>query len=104
MPKRAAKPIGLAIIGAGRIGLIRAEIAAKHPNVGWIGLTKIRAERGNEVAERVRADFCTTDYRQLLARPEVTAAVIATDEHLHGNPILAAVERGLPLLIEEPLA
>ena len=102
--KRAAKPIGLAIVGAGRIGLIRGEIAAKHPNVGWIGLAEIRAERGQEIAERVRADFCTTDYRQLLARPEVTAAVIATDEHLHVDPILAAVERGLPLLIEKPLA
>ena len=77
--KRAAKPIGLAIVGAGRIGLIRAEIAAKHPNVGWIGLAEIRASRGNEVAERIRADFCTNDYRELLARPEVTAAVIATD-------------------------
>src|SRR5215510_4303168 len=102
--KRAAKPIGLAIVGAGRIGLIRAEIAAKHPNVGWIGLAEIRANRGNEVAERVRADFWTADYRDLLARPEVTAAVIATDEHLHVDPILAAVERGLPLLIEKPLA
>src|SRR5262245_153376 len=102
--KRAAKPIGLAIVGAGRIGLIRAEIAVKHPNVGWIGFAEIRTDRGNEVAERVRADFCTTDYRELLARPEVTAAVIATDEHLHVDPILAAVERGLPLLIEKPLA
>jgi predicted dehydrogenase len=102
--KRAAKPIGLAIVGAGRIGLIRAEIAVKHPNVGWIGLAEIRTDRGNQVAERVRADFCTTDYRELLARPEVTAAVIATDEHLHVDPILAAVERGLPVLIEKPLA
>ena len=104
MPKRTAKPIGLAIVGAGRIGLTRAEIAAKHPNVEWIGLAEIQTDRGNEVAERVRADFCTTDYRQLLARPEVTAAVIATDEHLHVGPILAAVERRLSLMIEKPLA
>src|SRR5438552_10717280 len=104
MPKRTAKPIGLAIVGAGRIGLTRAEIAVKHPNVEWIGLAEIQTDRGNEVAERVRADFCTTDYRQLLARPEVTAAVIATDEHLHVGPILAAVERRLSLMIEKPLA
>src|SRR5919197_6769932 len=102
--KRASKPIDLAVVGAGRIGLIRAEIAAKHPSVGWIGLAEIRADRGNEVAERVHADFWSTDYRELLARPEVTAAVIATDEHLHVDPILAAVERGLSLLIEKPLA
>src|SRR5207244_7776173 len=35
---------------------------------------------------------------------EVTAAIIATDEHLHVEPILAAVERRLSLLIEKPLA
>jgi len=96
--------IGLAIVGAGRIGLIRGEIAAKHPSVGWIGLAEIQADRAKEVAGRVGADFWTTDHRELLARPEVTAAVIATDEHLHVDPILAAVERGLSLMIEKPLA
>jgi myo-inositol 2-dehydrogenase/D-chiro-inositol 1-dehydrogenase len=40
----------------------------------------------------------------LLKRPEVTAAIISTDEHLHVEPILAAVDRGLNLLIEKPLA
>ena len=104
LAERASKPIGLAIVGAGRIGLIRGEIAAKHPNVGWIGLAEIRADRAKEVAERVGADFWTTDYRELLARPEVTAAVIATDEHLHVDPILAGVEHGLSLMIEKPLA
>src|SRR5207244_11455384 len=88
----------------GVFGLARAWVAAKHPNVEWLGPAEIQTGRGNEVAERVRADFCTTDYRQLLARPEVTAAVIATDEHLHVGPILAAVERRLSLMIEKPLA
>jgi myo-inositol 2-dehydrogenase/D-chiro-inositol 1-dehydrogenase len=50
------------------------------------------------------ADFVTTSHRELLARPEVTCAIIATDEHLHVEPILAAVERGVPMLIEKPLA
>jgi len=103
-PRRPAKPIGLAIIGAGRIGLIRGEIAARHPNVGWLGIAETKAERGKEVAERIGADFVTTDFRELLRRTEVTAAVIATDEHLHVAPILAAVERKLSLMIEKPLA
>ncbi len=103
-PERTSKPIGLAIVGAGRIGLIRGEVAAKHPSVGWIGIAEMRPDRGKEVATRIGADFCTTDYRELLARPEATAAVIATDEHLHVDPILAAVEQGLDLMIEKPLA
>ena len=50
--KRASKPIGLAIVGAGRIGLIRGEIAAKHPNVGWIGLAENRADRASSGTSR----------------------------------------------------
>jgi predicted dehydrogenase len=102
--QRTAKTIGLAIVGGGRIGLIRGEIAARHTNVGWIGLAETRADHGKEVARKLDADYLTTDFRDLLARPEVTAAIIATDEHLHVEPILAAVERGIPLLIEKPLA
>ncbi|MGH7416729.1 MAG: Gfo/Idh/MocA family oxidoreductase, partial [Candidatus Rokuibacteriota bacterium] len=84
---RSAKRIGLAIVGAGRIGLIRGEIAARHGNVDWIGVAETRADRGKEVGARIGAEFVTTDYRELLARPEVTAAVIATDEHLHVDPV-----------------
>ncbi len=31
--KKSAKGIGLAIIGAGRVGLFRGEVAARHPAV-----------------------------------------------------------------------
>ena len=54
--------------------------------------------------EKIGADFVTADHRELLKRPEVTCAIIATDEHLHVDPIMAAVERGVPMLIEKPLA
>jgi len=98
------KRIGLGIVGAGRVGLIRAEIAARFPQVDFIGIAERRPERAAFVAERASADFVTADYQELFARPELTAAVISTDEHLHVEPILAAAERGLALLIEKPLA
>ena len=99
-----AKRIGLGIVGAGRVGLIRAEIAARFPQVDFIGIAERRPERAAFVAQRVSADFVTADYQELFARPELTAAVISTDEHLHVEPILAAAERGLALMIEKPLA
>src|SRR5947208_16471473 len=104
MPKKNPRRIGLAIIGGGRVGLFRGEVAARHPQVDFIGLAELKPDRRKEVGEKIRADFVTEDYRELVARPEVTAAIIATDEHLHVEPILAAVERKLPLLIEKPLA
>ena len=104
MPKKNPKRIGLAIIGGGRVGLFRGEVAARHPQVDFIGLAEIKPDRAREVGAKIKADFVTDDFRALLARPEVNAAIIATDEHLHVDPILAAVERKLPLLIEKPLA
>jgi predicted dehydrogenase len=104
MAKKNARRIGLAIVGGGRVGLFRGEVAARHPQVDFIGLAEIKPDRAQEVAGKIGADFVTTDYRELLARPEVTAAIIATDEHLHVDPVLAAIERRLSLLIEKPLA
>jgi predicted dehydrogenase len=102
--RRQAKEIGLAIIGAGRVGLFRGEVAARHPAVRWIGIAERNHNRGLYVAERIGADLVTTDYHQLLARPEVTCVIVATDEHLHVEPVLACVARGVPMLIEKPLA
>lgn len=75
-----------------------------HPCVEWIGLAEKKADRGREVGQTIGADFVTTDYRELLARSEVNAVIVATDEHLHVAPVLDAASRGTPMLIEKPLA
>ena len=102
--RKKPRRIGLAIVGAGRVGLFRGEVAARHPMVDFIGVADLKPERLGLLKEKTGADFVTTDFRELLQRKEVTAAIISTDEHLHVEPILAAVERGLSLLIEKPLA
>jgi myo-inositol 2-dehydrogenase/D-chiro-inositol 1-dehydrogenase len=104
MGRKNPKRIGLAIVGAGRVGLFRGEVAARHPQVDFIGVADLKPERLALLKEKTGADFVTTDFRELLRRPEVTAAIISTDEHLHVDPILAALERRLSLLIEKPLA
>ena len=106
MQQKNPKRIGLAIVGAGRVGLMRGEIAARFPQVDWIGIAEIDRERGRLVAEKINADFVTTDYRELLKRPEVTAALISTVGHLHVGPTLAALENPnkISLLIEKPIA
>ncbi len=102
--KKQPKRIGLAIIGAGRVGLFRGEVAARHPMVDFIGVCDLKKDRRDLVASKVNADFVTDDFQELLQRKEITAAIISTDEHLHVEPILAAVERNLSLMIEKPLA
>ena len=104
MAKKNPKRVGLAIVGAGRVGLFRGEVAARHPMVDFIGVADLKKDRLSLLKEKTGADFTTTDFRELLKRPEVTAVIVSTDEHLHVDPILAAVDRGLSLMIEKPLA
>jgi len=101
---RKRKEIGLAVVGCGTIGRIRSVLARDYPGVGWIGLCDTNERLGRKLAEDTQADFFTTDYRELLRRPEVNATIIATDENAHVGPTLAAVERKHDLFIEKPLA
>jgi predicted dehydrogenase len=102
--RRGADRVGLALIGGGRIGEFRSRIARLHPQVDWIGVAEIRPDRAKQIGTAVDLDLVTEDYLELLDRPEVTAAVVCTDEHLHEGPLQAVIDRGLPVLIEKPLA
>jgi myo-inositol 2-dehydrogenase/D-chiro-inositol 1-dehydrogenase len=96
--------IGLAVIGCGAVGRIRAVIAREYPGVSWLGLCDIDEATLKQLATDTSADFATTDIAELLDRPEVTAVIIATDEREHVDPVIRAAELGVPLFIEKPLA
>jgi predicted dehydrogenase len=103
------EPIGLAVVGCGTVGRIRSVLAREHPAVEWLGLCDIDGDSAKQLGEDTDAQLVTTDIDELLARPEVTAVIIATDENEHVDPILAAVELGgsqkkVSLFIEKPLA
>ncbi|MPZ54594.1 MAG: gfo/Idh/MocA family oxidoreductase [Acidimicrobiia bacterium] len=96
--------IGLAVIGCGTIGRIRAELARETRAVGWLGLCDIDEETAELLAADTDADFVTTDFKVLLNRPEVTAVIIATAENEHVEPVMASAALGKPMFIEKPLA
>jgi myo-inositol 2-dehydrogenase/D-chiro-inositol 1-dehydrogenase len=102
--RKKKQPIGLAIVGSGRIGRTRALIAQHFPAVEWMGLCDLREGVGLRLQEEVGADYFCTDYRDLLERPEVNAVIIATEENEHVLPTIMAAERGHRLFIEKPLA
>ncbi|MEM7462599.1 MAG: Gfo/Idh/MocA family oxidoreductase [Pseudomonadota bacterium] len=104
MAGRDRKEIGLAIVGCGTIGRIRAVLARDYPGVGWIGLCDIKSDLGEALKDDIDADFFTNDFKELLERPEVTATIIATDENFHFAPTMLAIEKGHDLFIEKPLA
>ena len=96
--------IGLAIIGCGTIGRIRAKFAREYPGVKWLGLCDINEELGRRLADDVNADFFTTSAEALIKRSEVNATMIITEENKHTEPTLMAIEQKHKLFIEKPLA
>ena len=102
--KEKKRQIGLAVVGCGTIGRVRTLYARNYPGVAWLGVCDVKENLAKQLAEDTKADFYTTDYRELLKRPEITATIISTDENNHVAPTLTAVERGHDLFIEKPLA
>ncbi len=101
---REKNPIGLAIVGCGKVGRIRGRCAAEYPGTEWIGCCDVDEKRGKELAEELNADFFTTDYAELLKRSEVNSAVLATDENEHAGTLWASIEAGHNILVEKRLA
>jgi myo-inositol 2-dehydrogenase/D-chiro-inositol 1-dehydrogenase len=98
------KQLGLAVVGCGVVGRMRATLAKDFPGIGWIGLSDVNEPLGKKLKDDIDADFFTNDFRELIARPEVDAVIIATSTWAHVEPTLAAVEQGHMLFIEKPLA
>ena len=98
------KQIGLAIIGCGVVGRIRATIAQEYPGIGWIGLSDKNEKLGQKLKADLGADFFSNDYKELLERPEVDAVIIATSTWAHAEPTILAANAGHNLFIEKPLA
>jgi predicted dehydrogenase len=72
--------------------------------VGWIGLCDLKEDLGRKLCEDLDADYFTRDFKELIARKEVNAVLIATEESEHVAPTMFAIERGHGLMIEKPLA
>ncbi len=101
---RQRKELGIAVIGAGRIGTLRAILSANHAAVRFLAVADRDPERARQLAEKTGAQFHSGDNLAAISRPEVNAVIVATIEVEHTLPILQALELGKPVLVEKPLA
>jgi predicted dehydrogenase len=96
--------LGIAVVGAGRIGTLRARIAAKHPAVRFLAVSDKDPAAARRLAERIGAAVHTTSNDDAIAHPEVTAVFVSTPEREHGAPVCRALELGKPVLCEKPIS
>jgi predicted dehydrogenase len=91
------------VIGVGVFGSLHARVYAEAEIAELVAVADVDVERAAEVARR---HDCASysDYRELLARPDVDAVSVCTTDRLHAGPVIAAVRAGKHVMVEKPLA
>jgi predicted dehydrogenase len=96
---RAAIPVG--VVGVGSLGFHHARLLRDVAGARLVGIFDIRPERASEVAQQL-GTRAFGSLEELLAA--VDAAVIAVPTSDHALVALEAIDRGVHLLIEKPIA
>jgi predicted dehydrogenase len=94
----------IALIGAGGQGMGDTRTALRVPGVDLVAVSDIydgRLARAKELwGSQV---FTTRDYREVLARPDVNAVIVATPDHWHARIAADAMNAGKDVYVEKPM-
>lgn len=96
--------IHLAIIGCGSMGLSNLAACTNQPDVVLTAACDVSQTRRERVCARFK-DTCKpyADYREVLARDDVDAAIIATPPHWHTLMAVEACEARKDIYLQKPM-
>jgi scyllo-inositol 2-dehydrogenase (NAD+) len=99
------KQIGVAVVGTGWCGGIRAEALASHALVKSLHIAEVKAERLAELKSKLKPASATRDYNQFVGNPDVQAVYIsATPEATHYPIARDFLAAGQHVFLEKPMA
>ena len=92
------------VIGLGWFGEIHADTLADMAGIELAAFSTRRPERLNELADKYGVSGRYTDYKDLLADPNVDAVSITTHINDHRDIAVDALRAGKHVLLEKPMA
>lgn len=92
------------VIGLGFFGEKHAEVLASLPGVELRWICTRNDARRRAIKRRLSVPRDCSDYRDMLADPEVQAVSVVTHVDDHLAPTLSALKAGKHVLVEKPLA
>ncbi len=99
------EPIGVGVIGVGRMGAQHAEnLTGAVVGAKLVAIADPDEAAGRRVGDALAVQAVYTDYKQLLARDDVDAVVIAAPADTREEMIEACVAAGKHMLCEKPVA
>jgi len=96
------EPLRMGIVGAGVMGQHYARALREYPRAALVAVCDLDVERAGELAEGDAAAFASVG--EMLRLADIDAAVIATPDFAHREPVLACLQAGKAVLCEKPLA
>ncbi|NEW07398.1 Gfo/Idh/MocA family oxidoreductase [Paenibacillus sp. SYP-B3998] len=93
----------IGIIGLGSISDMHLKSYQKLEEVEVFAVCDLNQERAEEKAKQYGASHVYTNYKDLLANPEIEAVSICTWNNSHAEISIAALHAGKHVLVEKPL-
>lgn len=103
-PPPDGRPTRVAVIGAGAMGEAHLRAYAATPGVEIVGLATRTPARAAELASRFGIPATFSDPRVLIDELHPDGVSVTTAEHDHAAPACHALERGVGVLLEKPIA